>query len=164
VAGGETFLSDAFAVAQRLRLADPQSFRSLLQHPVTFSKVHFDRDYPASLQYRRPVIVVNQGGGNEAGEEADILSVNWSPQFEAPLHIDPKHATLFYKAYRCDECVFRVTLGVFAILFPHLGRCVAQAYVAETPETPNFKSKPPNILNPGSCRSSCPRRRISSFA
>jgi hypothetical protein len=76
-------------------------FLSLQQHPVTFSKVHFERDYPASLQYRRPIIVANQDSA--AAAEGDILSVNWSPQFEAPLHIDPVHATLFYQAYRCHE-------------------------------------------------------------
>jgi hypothetical protein len=64
---------------------------------VTFSKVHFERQYPASLHYRRPVIVVNQGGG----AEPDIVSVNWSPQFEAPLHIDPSQAEQFYRGYRC---------------------------------------------------------------
>lgn len=94
--GGETFVADAFAVARRLRLADPLLFRSLLRHPVTFSKVHFERQYPASLQYRRPVIVVNQDGA----ADADILSVNWSPQFEAPLHINPSEAAQFYEAYR----------------------------------------------------------------
>ena len=97
-AGGETFIADAFAVARRLQLEDPLLFDSLLRHPVTFSKVHFERQYPASLHYRRPVIVVNQDGG----AEPDIVSVNWSPQFEAPLHIDPSEAALFYRAYRCD--------------------------------------------------------------
>ena len=96
-AGGETFIADAFAVARRLQLADPLLFNSLLRHPVTFSKVHFERQYPASLHYRRPVIVVNQDGG----AEPDIVSVNWSPQFEAPLHIDPSQAAQFYRGYRC---------------------------------------------------------------
>jgi hypothetical protein len=100
IPGGETFLADAFAVARRLRAADPALFRALLRHPVTFSKVHFERQYPASLQYRRPVVVVSQ----DSAGEPEILSVNWSPQFEAPLHIDPSEAALFYQAYRCDEC------------------------------------------------------------
>ncbi len=95
-AGGETFVADAFAVARRLQLADPLLFNSLVRHPVTFSKVHFEREYPASMQYRRPLIVVSQ----EAAAGPDIVSVNWSPQFEAPLHIDPSEAAQFYRGYR----------------------------------------------------------------
>ena len=108
IPGGETFLADAFAVARRLRAADPALFRALLKHPVTFSKVHFERQYPASLQYRRPVVVVSRdspadtAAAQDSADEPEIVSVNWSPQFEAPLHIDPSEAALFYRAYRCD--------------------------------------------------------------
>jgi hypothetical protein len=50
------------------------------------------------------VIVVNQDGA----ADADILSVNWSPQFEAPLHINPSEAAQFYEAYRCNKLAFDV--------------------------------------------------------
>jgi hypothetical protein len=117
-AGGETFIADAFAVARRLFGADPALFRALTRHPVTFSKVHFQRQYPASLHYRRPVIVVNQEHVTVPGTPAsqpDVLSVNWSPQFEAPLHIDPSEAALFYEAYRCFEAMDCLFIDCFII-------------------------------------------------
>jgi hypothetical protein len=106
-AGGETFLADAFAVARRLRDFDPALLHALARQPVTFSKVHFERQYPASLQYRRPVIVLNQDRAvpGTPASQPEIVSVNWSPQFEAPLHIDPNEAALFYEAYRCSQAM-----------------------------------------------------------
>jgi hypothetical protein len=100
---------------------------------VTFAKVHFDREYPASLQYRRPVIVVNQVGASAA--DSQILSVNWSPQFEAPLHIDPNEAALFYQAYRCDECV-RSCTSCWQVAFSHVYCCYCRTmsqYMSEAP-------------------------------
>jgi gamma-butyrobetaine dioxygenase len=46
ITGGESFLIDAFAVANALRVSDPQAFADLSRIPATFVKDHSDRAEP----------------------------------------------------------------------------------------------------------------------
>lgn len=56
--GGESLLLDLSAVAEALRRADPRAFVTLATVPVTLQKVHYAREEPAHMIYRRPAISV----------------------------------------------------------------------------------------------------------
>ncbi|CAI8039430.1 Gamma-butyrobetaine dioxygenase [Geodia barretti] len=44
VSGGDTIVVDALAVAEKLRLTHPNHFATLVRVPVTFQRVHYDRE------------------------------------------------------------------------------------------------------------------------
>ncbi|RDD42516.1 putative gamma-butyrobetaine dioxygenase [Trichoplax sp. H2] len=92
VTGGESLLLDSFSVAEELRLQSPEDFRILSTIPATFQKIHFEREFPVSMRYQRPHIVLNH--------DQEVVAVNWSPSFEGPLCVDESYVDSYYKAYR----------------------------------------------------------------
>ena len=63
--------------------------------PATFQKVHFNRDRPVYMVYKRPHIELNH--------RKEIIAVNWSPAFEGPLskvtEVNSFHQIYGYIAY-----------------------------------------------------------------
>ncbi|XP_029208396.2 gamma-butyrobetaine dioxygenase-like [Acropora millepora] len=92
VEGGESTFLDSFHVAEELRTRHPEDFESLVRIPATFQKIHFGRDYPVKLVYKRPHIVLNS--------EKEIVAVIWSPAFEGPLLVPEEDVEPYFKAYR----------------------------------------------------------------
>lgn len=92
VEGGESTFLDSFHVAEELRTRHPDDFESLVRIPATFQKIHFGRDYPVKLVYKRPHIVLNS--------EKEIVAVVWSPAFEGPLLVPEEDVEPYFKAYR----------------------------------------------------------------
>lgn len=92
VEGGESTFLDSFHVAEELRTRHPEDFESLVRIPATFQKIHFGRDYPVKLVYKRPHIVLNS--------EKEIVGVIWSPAFEGPLLVPEEDVEPYFKAYR----------------------------------------------------------------
>ncbi|XP_078591276.1 putative gamma-butyrobetaine dioxygenase isoform X2 [Branchiostoma floridae x Branchiostoma japonicum] len=92
VQGGESVLLDVFPVVEHLRVHHPEDFNTLVRVPVTFQKIHFDREYPVCMRYQRPHIVLNP--------DKEVIAVNWSPQFEGPLSVPEADVEPYYQAYR----------------------------------------------------------------
>ena len=78
VAGGDSVFYDTFVLAQLLRERDPDAFETLCTVPATFQKNHLNREQPAQMFYRRPIISVNS--------QKDVVGVFWSPAFEVRPH------------------------------------------------------------------------------
>ncbi|XP_041369464.1 gamma-butyrobetaine dioxygenase-like [Gigantopelta aegis] len=91
VVGGESTFLDVFQVAQQFKVTHPEEFRSLVQIPASFQKIHYDRELPVHLTRQQPHIVLNH---NE-----EIVRVNWAPAFEAPLTVNEENVETYYKAY-----------------------------------------------------------------
>lgn len=92
VEGGDSVFLDSFHVAEELRKQFPDDFENLVRIPATFQKVHFERDYPVKLIYKRPHIVLNP--------DKEIVAVNWSPPFEGTLFVPEEDVEPYFKAYR----------------------------------------------------------------
>ncbi|CAH3017916.1 unnamed protein product, partial [Porites evermanni] len=92
VEGGESIFVDSFEVAKDLRKQFPDDFNDLVRIPATFQKIHFERDYPVKLVYKRPHVVLNP--------DNEIVAVNWSPAFEGPLFVPEADVEPYFKAYR----------------------------------------------------------------
>ncbi|KAA0158626.1 hypothetical protein FNF28_06153 [Cafeteria roenbergensis] len=56
--GGESVLVDAVAAGEALREVDPRAFVALATVPVTLQKIHYKREHPAHMVYRRPALAV----------------------------------------------------------------------------------------------------------
>jgi gamma-butyrobetaine dioxygenase len=96
VLGGETYVIDAFAVAEAFRRAEPDAFEVLARVPATFIKDHSDRDYPVLMSYQRPHLAVEPLSRRLTG-------FFWSPEFEGPLRCEsltPTDVEAYYEAYR----------------------------------------------------------------
>ncbi|CAH3032730.1 unnamed protein product [Porites lobata] len=107
VEGGESIFVDAFEVAKDLRNQFPDDFNNLVRIPATFQKIHFERDYPVKLVYKRPHVVLNP--------DNEIVAVNWSPDFEGPLFVPEADVKPYFKAYRrftklLDESTIKKTV------------------------------------------------------
>ena len=92
IQGGATTFVDAVAVAETLRLVDPEAFHVLTKVPATFQKIHYDRPEPVHLVYRRPHISVNNAG--------DVIGVFWAPSFEGALLVPRERVCEYFRAYR----------------------------------------------------------------
>lgn len=77
VVGGESLFLDAFLAAYQFRQKYPEHFHVLTKVPATFQKIHFKRERPVCMIYKRPHIELNHRN--------EIIAVNWSPAFEGPL-------------------------------------------------------------------------------
>lgn len=105
LAGGESVIVDAVAAAEALRACDPRSFVTLASVPVTLQKIHYSRERPAHMLYRRPAVAVAAPAamGFELGGAADdasdddwaraaaaagpVTTVSWAPPFEGALRV-----------------------------------------------------------------------------
>ncbi|KAI0210552.1 Trimethyllysine dioxygenase [Lamellibrachia satsuma] len=91
VRGGESYLVDAWHVAEQMRRQHPQEFATLTRIPATFQKIHLQREWPVYMKYQRPHIVL--------GPEDQIIAINWSPPFEGPLSVKEEDVEPYFKAY-----------------------------------------------------------------
>lgn len=87
--GGENTFVDAIRVAEDLKLADFDSFRTLASVLTTFHK--YDADH--YLKYAHPVIQLSRN-------TQQIEAINWSPPFEGIQQIAPQDVPAYYKARR----------------------------------------------------------------
>lgn len=92
VQGGESTFADGFAIAENLRLVDPEAFHTLTRVPATFLKLHKRRSKPAHMEYRRPHIQLNNYG--------DVTNVFWSPPFQGPLRAPEEDIVPYYRAVK----------------------------------------------------------------
>ncbi|KAJ7388315.1 hypothetical protein OS493_038574 [Desmophyllum pertusum] len=99
VEGGESTFVDSFHVAEEFRKQFPDDFENLVRISGTFQKIHFERDYPVKLVYKRPHIVLNP--------EKEIVAVNWSPPFEGPPLVPEEDVEPYFKAYRIFSKLLR---------------------------------------------------------
>ncbi|KAF7297464.1 Glycoside hydrolase family 5 protein [Mycena indigotica] len=97
VIGGASLFVDAFHAAQKLRLDSPELFSVLATTPVPF---HYIVD-GHHLHHTHPTIELTPAG--------EISQINYSPPFQAPLHID-------------TPAVFYTALAEFARLLGEDGR------------------------------------------
>lgn len=86
--GGESLFADGFALAERLREQDPESFSTLTRTPVPF---HY-RSADAELAAERPLIRLDARGKVEA--------VHYNNRSIAPLRLELPEMRRFYAAYR----------------------------------------------------------------
>ncbi|XP_069117163.1 gamma-butyrobetaine dioxygenase-like isoform X3 [Argopecten irradians] len=91
VVGGENYMLNVLAVAERFRQQHPADFDILTKVPATFQKIHFARAEPVMMKYQRPHINLNH--------RKEIVNVIWSPQFEGPLSVHYDDVEPYYRAY-----------------------------------------------------------------
>ncbi|XP_071175708.1 2-(trimethylamino)ethylphosphonate dioxygenase-like isoform X2 [Mytilus edulis] len=91
VEGGESILLDVNRVAEEFRIQHPEDFKILTQNAVTIQKVHYERDWPVDMTYKRPHIKLN--------DKDEIVAVCWAPPFEAPFSGKLEDVEPYYKAY-----------------------------------------------------------------
>ncbi|MDJ0685298.1 MAG: TauD/TfdA family dioxygenase [Alphaproteobacteria bacterium] len=84
--GGESILVDGFAVAERLRREDPESFDLLARIPAD-NRFH-DHDY--DMRCRKPVIELDEAGR--------VAAIRTNRQGEGPLGLRPDLVRPYYKA------------------------------------------------------------------
>lgn len=92
VVGGESLFLDAFLAASQFRQKHPEHFHVLTKVPATFQKIHFKREWPVCMIYKRPHIELNHRN--------QIIAVNWSPAFEGPLgNVSELELIDYYESY-----------------------------------------------------------------
>lgn len=91
IEGGDSLFVDAWHAAETLCAKHREDFEILTRIPVTFQKIHSDRDHPVHMTYRRPHIVVTP--------DDQIVGVFWAPAFEGPLQIKEDLVEHYYRAY-----------------------------------------------------------------
>jgi gamma-butyrobetaine dioxygenase len=90
VEGGESTLLDAFGVVQRLREEHPKYFDVLSTIPITFEKVHYERERPVHMTYYKPHIGLDSNG--------QITSISWSPAQLGTLILKEDEIEDYYEA------------------------------------------------------------------
>lgn len=95
VEGGESLFADGFALAEHLRVTDPDAFAQLTQTPVPF----LYRSKDAELYAERPLIQLSCRG--------DVTAVHYNSRSIAPLRLSAHAARAFYAAYRRFAALLR---------------------------------------------------------
>jgi alpha-ketoglutarate-dependent taurine dioxygenase len=95
VEGGESLFADGFALAQHLRVSDPDAFAQLTQTAVPF----LYRSKAAELYAERPLIQLSCGGA--------VTAINYNSRSIAPLPLPANAARAFYAAYRRFAALLR---------------------------------------------------------
>jgi gamma-butyrobetaine dioxygenase len=93
--GGESLFADGFAIAEHLRVTDPDAFAQLTQTPVPF----LYRSKDAELYAERPLIQLSCRG--------DVTAVHYNSRSIAPLRLSAHDARPFYAAYRLFAALLR---------------------------------------------------------
>jgi len=93
--GGESLLADGFALAEHLRVTDPEAFHCLATTPVPF----LYRSADAELYSEKPLIRLDARG--------QVAAVHYNSRSIAPLRMPPGDVEAFYKAYRCFAGLLR---------------------------------------------------------
>jgi gamma-butyrobetaine hydroxylase len=86
--GGESLFADGFAIAEHLRLTEPDAFRLLTQTPVPFSYCSKDAD----LYAERPLIQLSCDG--------IVVAIHYNNRSIAPLRLESARMAPFYASYR----------------------------------------------------------------
>jgi alpha-ketoglutarate-dependent taurine dioxygenase len=86
--GGDSMFADGFALAEHLRLTDPEAFGILTRTAVPFSY----RSRDADLYAERPLIELSCSGA--------VTAVHYNSRSIAPLRLAARDCTAFYAAYR----------------------------------------------------------------
>ena len=97
VVGGESVLIDAMAAADEFQSLAPDLFEILTKYDATFLKQREGAD----MVSRKPHIQC--ATSTKTGNKKEITAVNWSPPFEGPLAIPPKHVKDYFVAYSALE-------------------------------------------------------------
>eukprot|EP00731_Ephydatia_muelleri_P027775 Em0019g648a len=66
---------------------------------TTFQKIHYERQNPTHMVYRRPHITVNR--------HRKVIGFFWAPVFEGPLVASKEDVDQYYKAYSCLSELFQ---------------------------------------------------------
>ncbi len=93
--GGESLFADGYALAEHLRVTDPDAFSLLAQTPVPFRY----RSKDAELYAERPLIQLSCRG--------EVAAVHYNSRSIAPLRLPPRETTAYYAAYRCFALLLR---------------------------------------------------------
>ncbi|KAL5463316.1 hypothetical protein EMCRGX_G032208 [Ephydatia muelleri] len=99
VTGGESVLLDSLPVLEELKRKYPTYFDTLVSIPATFQKIHYERQNPTHMVYRRPHITVNR--------HRKVIGFFWAPVFEGPLVASKEDVDQYYKAYSCLSELFQ---------------------------------------------------------
>ena len=86
--GGESLFADGFAMAEHLRVTEPESFRILTRTAVPFSY----RSKDADLYAERPLIQLSCDGA--------VVAVHYNSRSIAPLRLGARDLPAFYASYR----------------------------------------------------------------
>lgn len=89
--GGESLLTDGFAVARHLKDNDPETYAALTSTIVEFKNIAVDTDY----RWQSPLIVTDNNG--------DVVEVRWTDWLRAPMRQEPEVVDTFYKALRIAD-------------------------------------------------------------
>ncbi len=93
--GGGSLFADGFALAEDLRMADPESFRLLCEVPIPF-RFH-DRD--ADIRTHAPVITLDRAGR--------VCEIRWNAHIAATFDMAPEIMPAYYRAYRAFMAMTR---------------------------------------------------------
>ena len=117
VKGGNSTFMDAHRVAYRLYEVDPEAFYVLATVPATFQKIHYEREHPTHMVYKRPHISLSHyplllnpspsafpsqqlpWAAAAAQSRPAVSGVFWAPPFEGPLTVPPQWVEPYYDAY-----------------------------------------------------------------
>jgi hypothetical protein len=77
--------------SQYLRARQPALFSALASLPCTLEKVHYKRERPVHMVYRRPHVALDNVG--------HVTGLFWAPPFEGPPMLSPHHMDLYFDAY-----------------------------------------------------------------
>lgn len=86
--GGESLFADGFAMAEHLRVTEPEAFRVLTRTAVPFSY----RSKDAELYAERPLIQLSCDGA--------VAAVHYNSRSIAPLRLGARDLPAFYASYR----------------------------------------------------------------
>jgi len=86
--GGDSLFADGYALAEHVRVTDPDAFALLTQTPVPFRY----RSKDAELYAERPLIQLSCRG--------EVAAVHYNNRSIAPLRPAPSETAAFYAAYR----------------------------------------------------------------
>ncbi len=91
--GGESLLTDGFAVAGHLQANDPEVYEVLTRTNVEFKNIAQDTDY----RWETPMIV--------AGDDGNPVEIRWTDWLRAPLRAAPETVDTFYSALRTADAL-----------------------------------------------------------
>ena len=97
VTGGESTFQDVFACAYQFAVAHPEAFQLLCTVPISHAKIHMQRARPVHMTYTAPIFQVAPSLSGAGPPQ--IVRINWSPPFEAPLRVHPSLVNGYYDAY-----------------------------------------------------------------
>ncbi|XP_076441710.1 2-(trimethylamino)ethylphosphonate dioxygenase-like [Babylonia areolata] len=90
VKGGDSTFVDLFHVAETFREKHPEDFHLLAEAPLPYEIIHYKRDWPVHMTYRRPMFKLNKYN--------DLIGVIWHPHLMGPLQVEEELVEPIYAA------------------------------------------------------------------